>query len=97
MNEIALLQSCLKMDRSAELAHPLKESVKRRQSATTQFELADLEDQVALAAAKVQNTESEVCPMETTFMHHSGPLHWGCIAIIFEALARSICIYWEMY
>lgn len=71
------------MDRSAELSHPLKESVKRRQSATAQFELADLEDQVALAAAKVQNTESEVCSMETTLMHHIGPFHWGYIDIIF--------------
>lgn len=69
---LLLLQSCLKTDRSADLANPLKETVKRRQSATAQFQLADLEDQVALAAAKVQNTESEVSSMETTLMHHSG-------------------------
>ncbi|XP_031441462.1 melanophilin isoform X2 [Clupea harengus] len=58
-------KSCLKTDRSADLANPLKETVKRRQSATAQFQLADLEDQVALAAAKVQNTESEMSDIQS--------------------------------
>ncbi|XP_048095671.1 melanophilin [Alosa alosa] len=59
-------KSCLKTDWSVELTHPLKESTKRRRSsATTQFQLADLEDQVALAAAKVQNTESEMSDIQS--------------------------------
>ncbi|XP_076118895.1 melanophilin-like [Alosa pseudoharengus] len=59
-------KSCLKTDWSVELTHPLKESTKRRcSSATTQFQLADLEDQVALAAAKVQNTESEMSDIQS--------------------------------